>query len=400
MSRVVPLLASVLVSLLIAAGISEAVLRLFSKEAAQGAQFRGSILLPKDWNALRSHMSEVWKNRSHNLAYLVYDPEMGWTVGPNRQSTDGRYRSGPEGLRTSEVGESYRGLPPKTTVAVMGDSFAFGEQVLNADTFASRMQEGLGADYRVLNFGVPGFGVDQSYLRYLHDAMPWQPDIAVLTFVWHDMFRTLSVYTAIAFPHWDMPFSKPRFAIEDGKLVEHNVPAATPEAIYGTPRIQDLPLLDLAIGYDAHEWGDDWRHYPYLARFVLTQIARMPGPHTQTLHRPIRPELTDNDEPILSLNRAIVAEFSARARAAGTRPIVVYLPSRDDYHLDESIGREFASTAGLGIFDAWPCLEGLTEEQAFVEGDSHYTPRGNAAIGACIAKVIGEKAATASAPAS
>ena len=107
MSRVAPLAASILVSLLIAAGVGETVLRVFSKPGAQGDLFRGSILLPKDWDALRAHMSSVWKNRSRDLSFLVYDPQTGWAVGPNRQSSDGRYRSGPEGLRTSEVGESY-----------------------------------------------------------------------------------------------------------------------------------------------------------------------------------------------------------------------------------------------------------------------------------------------------
>ena len=391
MPRIASLIASILVSLLIAAGVGEAVLRLLSKHAAQGAQFRGSVLLPKDWDSLRSHMSSVWKNRSRDLSYLVYDPQTGWAVGPNRQSTDGRYRSGPEGVRTSEVGQSYADLPRKTTVAVMGDSFAFGEEVANQDTFASRMQEGLGSDYRVLNFGVPGFGVDQSYLRYVHHATPWQPDVAVLTFVWHDLFRSLSVYTAIAFPHWDMPFSKPRFVLENGQLRELNVPTSTPDAIYATPRIQDLPLLDLAIGYDAAEWREDWRGYPYLARFTLTQLARLPGERARQLHRAVRPEPTGDDEPILSLNRAIVAEFIARARAAGARPLVVYLPSRDDYRFEETIGREIAETPGLGIYDARPCLADLSTEEAFVDSDPHYAPRGNAAIAACIVRLIREE---------
>ena len=104
MSRIAPLAASILISLLIAGAIGEGVLRGFAKDTAQGAAFRGSVLLPKDWDALRTHMTAVWRNRARDLSYLVYDPHTGWAIGPNRESADGRYRSGPEGLRTSEVG--------------------------------------------------------------------------------------------------------------------------------------------------------------------------------------------------------------------------------------------------------------------------------------------------------
>jgi hypothetical protein len=340
-------------------------------------------------------MTTVWKNRSRDLSYLVYDPQTGWAIGPNRQSSDGRYRSGPEGLRTSEVGESFAELPRRRLVAVMGDSFAFGEEVLNRDTFATKIQEGLGSDYRVLNFGVPGFGVDQSYLRYLHHAMPWRPDIAVLTFVWHDLFRTYSVYTAIAFPHWDMPFSKPRFVLEGGRLQELNVPTSTPDEIFATERIQDLPLLDLAIGYDPYEWRDEWRGYPYLIRFGLTQISRLPGQPTRRVFRTPTPAPKQGDEPLLALNRAILADFTARALAMGSQPLIVYLPSRDDYRLETTIGRELVRSSDLQIYDATECLADMSPDEAFVEGDPHYAPPGNAAIGKCIVRLIQEQAAAA-----
>ena len=394
MSRIAPLAASILISLLIAGAIGEGVLRGFAKDTAQGAAFRGSVLLPKDWDALRTHMTAVWRNRARDLSYLVYDPHTGWAIGPNRESADGRYRSGPEGVRTSEVGTSFAELPRKPVIAVMGDSFAFGEQVDNRDTFASRMQENLGSEYRVLNFGVPGFGVDQSYLRYVHHAMPWQPDVAVLTFIWHDLFRTLSVYTAIAFPHWDLPFSKPRFVLTDVGLEELNTPTAKPDEIFATPRIQDLPLVDQALGYEEVEWREGWRRYPFIARFALTQLARLPNQRSHRLHRIPSPEPSERDEPVFALNRAILAAFVARARAAGTRPLIVYLPSRNEYRLARSVGQEFVASAGLEIFDATPCLADL-RERAFVEDDPHYGPDGNAAIAKCIVQRIRGDAGTA-----
>ena len=394
MSRIAPLAASVLVSFLIAGCITEVVLRGFSKETSQGSTFRGSVLLPKDWDALRAHMTEVWRNRARDLSYIVYDPQTGWSIGPNRESADGRYRSGPEGLRTSEVGQSFAAVPRRPIVAVMGDSFAFGEQVDNPDTLASKMQERLGSDYLVLNFGVPGFGVDQSYLRYVHHAMPWQPDVAVLTFIWHDLFRTLSVYTAIAFPHWDLPFSKPRFVLTEAGLQQLNTPTSKPEDVFATPRIQDLPLIDQAIGYREDEWREQWRHYPYVVRFALTQIARLPN---QRAHRPFRvpsPDPSDEDGALFALNRAILAEFVGRARAAGSRPVIVYLPSRNEFRLARSVGQEFIAGSGLEIFDGTPCLADL-KERAFVVDDPHYGPEGNAAMAECIVRLIRDDAGAA-----
>lgn len=207
--RYAPIVASIVLSVLTAFVAGEVFMRVFVKRLVDGQALRGVRLAPKDWDALRSHMSEIWTRGSgEELSYLVHDSQIGWKVGPNRRSKNGLYMSGPEGLRVSQLGESPADLPPRRLIAVLGDSFAFGEKVAYHDTFASRLEESLGPEYRVLNFGVPGYGVDQTYLRYLNDARPWNPEIVVFSLVWHDLLRSMSVYSFLAFPGWDMPLTR------------------------------------------------------------------------------------------------------------------------------------------------------------------------------------------------
>ena len=79
-------------------------------------------------------------------------------------------------------------------VALIGDSFTFGEGVRFEDTWGSVLGEALGTHCQVLNFGVPGYGIDQIYLRYMKDVRPWHPTIVIASFIEDDLWRTMSVY--------------------------------------------------------------------------------------------------------------------------------------------------------------------------------------------------------------
>ena len=194
--------------------VGELATRLLVKPTKYGVALGSMHLAPKDWDAGRAHLREVWEKGSGELSYQVYDAQLGWKLGPNRRGADGLYFSSLEGIRAPSPDVSFGDLPPKRLIAVLGDSYAFGEKVRYEDAFPSQLEERLGPQYRVLNFGVPGYGVDQSYLRYVSDVLYWKSEVVVFSFVWHDLLRTMSVYSFLSFSGFDMPFSKPRFAAD------------------------------------------------------------------------------------------------------------------------------------------------------------------------------------------
>ena len=126
----------------------------------------------------------------------------------------------------------------------LGDSFTFGDEVGDGDTWPAQLELALGK--RVLNGGVFGYGVDQSVLRLEKLAAVHRPDTVVLAVVPDDVHRAeLSSRFA-----W-----KPYFDVEDGTLVLRNVPVPT---AYRSQTIKEvlgyLHSLDWILARVAPAW--------------------------------------------------------------------------------------------------------------------------------------------------
>jgi lysophospholipase L1-like esterase len=70
----------------------------------------------------------------------------------------------------------FAAVPAKRRIAVVGDSFTFGLEVRYEDTWPYQLERALGPEFRVLNLGVDGYGVDQAFLRYRRDVLAWRPE--------------------------------------------------------------------------------------------------------------------------------------------------------------------------------------------------------------------------------
>src|SRR5690606_2816732 len=100
-----------------------------------------------------------------------------------------------------------------------GDSFTFGDEVGDDDTWAVALERALaehGIAAEVLNFGVNGYGTDQAYLRWRRDGRRFAPDVVVYGFQPENALRNLNVFRALYFAATDMPLQKPRFLLEGG----------------------------------------------------------------------------------------------------------------------------------------------------------------------------------------
>jgi len=77
-----------------------------------------------------------------------------------------------------------------------GDSFAWGEGVLDSETFAGQLQQALqshGFDYNVLNGGVPGYGIEQILNRMKIECSRYNPKYAILLWVEGDIDRLRNI---------------------------------------------------------------------------------------------------------------------------------------------------------------------------------------------------------------
>ncbi len=154
--------------------------------------------------------------RSGSSAYVVFDPELGWTIRPNGAK---------RGYRANSVGHPgrprvSRSRPPAgiLRIAAFGDSFTHASDVPNAHTWHRRMEE-MHPKLEVLNFGVPGFEPGQALLRYRREGIKFHPDIVLIGFMSENINRVVNTFRPFYFPKSGVPFAKPRFALRRGELV-------------------------------------------------------------------------------------------------------------------------------------------------------------------------------------
>jgi lysophospholipase L1-like esterase len=91
------------------------------------------------------------------------------------------YRINDQGMRNPEVAQE---KPPGVRrVAVIGDSIAFGYWVSEGDAFPRQLEKLLNEsgvrDVEVLNFGVPGYNLDQEIETLKTKVLDFQPDVVV-----------------------------------------------------------------------------------------------------------------------------------------------------------------------------------------------------------------------------
>ncbi|PON10878.1 hypothetical protein C2W62_47755 [Candidatus Entotheonella serta] len=108
--------------------------------------------------------------------------------------------------------------PHRIRISTFGDSFTHGDGVYNHETWQEKLNS-LHHKLEVLNFGVPGFGLDQAFLRFQHDGIEFTSNIVFIGFMSADIRRGVNTYRPFALAHTGLPLSKPRFIIEDDQLV-------------------------------------------------------------------------------------------------------------------------------------------------------------------------------------
>ena len=377
--------------LLLALAVGGAVLRLVAVPAPLGQRVGGLDLLPYDWQQVQRTLA-TWQARTRRPTAVtdVEDPDLGWDLGRGRRSSDGLYVTSPEGFRRGEqplamAGSRYR-------VALLGDSFTFGEEVVFADTWGQQLAAELPAGSVVLNFGVPSHGPDQTLLKYRRDVQPWQADVTIFGFLSASPLRNFTVYPFLD-PHLELPFSKPRFVLQDDALILLNNPPVSVREMLGMPALDSLPLVDEDHLFQVGHWSTPLATPLYLTRYLVSRLPRYRTPEERL-----------SVDVVAALGTRIIAELVSDIRAAGSVPMVVYLPVQADLTggpvglRDELIRRLVA--VGIPVLDMAECLErAMPVQEAFIApelrrsgqadpGPAHYSPRGNAAIAGCLAPEV------------
>ena len=299
-------------------------LRLLSSGTSDTAVFLDRAMRPRTWETTAAINRQTFEKASHHLSFLVYDETLGWTVGHDRSGRNGLYLSSAEGLRAARRGAVLAGPKIRPRIAIVGDSFAFADRVAFEESWGHLLEVNSGGRFEVLNFGVPGYSIDQAYLRFKKDVLAWQPDIVILGFPLTDLHRTLTVYPFIMHPHWHIPFSKPRSVWDGNALRILNVPTINPHVIFAQQSIHDLPFLEYEAGYDPSDWRSDFTDLSYVKRLLFGVAA---------------PWLTLAHAEVVRVNGAVFEEFIELADDNGVIPLIAYFPGRREIYSSRPAGR-------------------------------------------------------------
>lgn len=102
----------------------------------------------------------------------------------------------------NSLGFRERNIPPKTAgryrIAVVGDSFTWGQGIERSERFSDLLDELLGPRYEVLNFGLPGDNMPE-HLEVLERALGVAPDFVLLQLYIND-FETREMQRPRAYP--------------------------------------------------------------------------------------------------------------------------------------------------------------------------------------------------------
>jgi len=179
--------------------------------------------------------------------------------------------------------------PSKRLVLTIGDSFTYGVDVGDNDTWPALL-EAQDSRLQVINMGVAAYGIDQMCLRLENALKTLKPDLVVVAFIGDDLERALVGYR---------DFKKPRFDLHDEKLVLVNTPIPPMEEVYhqakaDLDRRSSIKLAILAYNFTCE--FSAWRLRDRLSARIFERMiesCRVAGAEFLLAYLPYGEELTN-----------------------------------------------------------------------------------------------------------
>lgn len=364
--------------------LTDLLLHLFIRKTQDNNRYLNHYLLTPYHLPVKSTAALLNSYRQDgNSARLVYDEICGWSPAPNYGDSDSLYRYNHLGVRISDIDEKVH-PPARRQILLIGDSFVHGDEVAYADTWGAILQQNSENDFEVINLGVSGYGLDQAYLRLITLLPEYHPDVIIIGMPLENMLRSVNILRPISSPASKIPFSKPRFYIQDDSLILLNRPCIPPQQV---AEIMSVPERWPLWQYESL-YNENYRE-SFLDFSIYFSMAN-------TINRYFRErERTFSEESeVRKITVKILQGIKTTAETCGAKTIFVEIPTRYDLwlsHLGQNQGQE---TFQDRIRDELPVVK---TADAFLNSDlsiedfflnTHYSRAGNEILAVEIARQL------------
>jgi hypothetical protein len=246
------------------------------------------------------------------------DSVLGWTLRPHFRSSKATIDAG--GRRRAPDRP-----PPESNavrLAAFGDSFTFGGDVVDRDAYPEALAR-LDPGVDVANYGVPAYGLDQAFLRYLKERGAARPQVVIIGYLSENICRDVSVFRPFYNPNTVFPLAKPRYLLSGRGLRLLGNPLPTPESYR---RLLANPADSLAeLGrHDAY-----YRTRPHArpwdrsaaVRLVKLAAARLPAASHDGCY---------GAGEAFSVTTRLFSLFYETALRDGAQPVILIFPTREE----------------------------------------------------------------------
>jgi hypothetical protein len=299
---------------------------------------------------------EAWTMES-----AVTDAELVWPLDPTAPPRD---RSG------AKYNADFP-QPEHACMSAYGDSFVWGEDVPPAEGWVEQLARLMGC--RISNYGVPGYGTDQAYLRFRKTTWDDAP-VVMLGILPENIMRNVNQFRGFLGNPLIPIYLKGRYLLDGAGRLQW---IARPQL--GPPDI--TTLLQRPVDLLPHEYflpdSRDGPVTPSVSHLAsLARLALVPMARTAALGRPLWSDFYAAHHPsgALPLTIAIVEAFVQEAQRRGKRALTVILPSCSSFRGRSAQGEfEYAPLVSALTRKGIDVLDGGTALLAALGGRSYFT---------------------------
>lgn len=222
---------------------------------------------------------------------------------------------------------TYRHRPslPKNLIAAFGDSYTYGSQVQEEETWAFYLQKLINAN--VLNFGNGGYGPGQALLKFEKIKNKLDTKIIFLAMTSEMLKRAVNNYRPFYFPKTGIKLTKPRFRVSESEVILDPNPINSSNELskLADPRfIDEIGDRDFWYQYD----NLPKKQFPY-SRLLLNNNfwdeiyhGKADDMNSQAL------DIWSNDQSLMVFQH-IIDRFILKAKKQFI-PVLIFIPRRED----------------------------------------------------------------------